>query len=349
MRREAKPASYGLEAARPAPGAAEASSSLPMASEPSVINRAMGPREWAMLTTLSVLWGGSFFFNAVAVKELPPFTIVSLRVGLAALILNAALPLLGLRLPSAPRIWAAFFGMGLLNNAVPFTLFVWGQTHIASGLASILNATTPLFTVVVAHAFTSDEKLTGNRLLGVLLGLAGVTVMIGPQALAGLAIADLGGDTLAELACLGAALSYACAGVYGRRFKRLGVAPLLTATGQVTASTILLAPITVFAERPWTLPVPSLAGLSAILGLAVFSTALGYLLYFRLLATAGATNLLLVTFLLPVSTLVLGTLILAEPIVPTELLGMALIGLGLVAIDGRWPQHARAWMRGREA
>ncbi len=324
-----------------------------MASEPSVINRAMGPREWAMLITLSALWGGSFFFNAVAVKELPPFTIVFLRVGLAALILNAALPLLGLRVPGAPRIWAAFFGMGLLNNVVPFTLFVWGQTHIASGLASILNATTPLFTVVVAHAFTSDEKLTGKRLFGVLFGLAGVTVMIGPQALAGLAvadvaIADLGGDTLAELACLGAALSYACAGVYGRRFKRLGVAPLLTATGQVTASAILLAPIAIFAERPWTLPVPSLAGLSAILGLAVFSTALGYLLYFRLLATAGATNLLLVTFLLPVSTLVLGTLILAEPIVPTELLGMALIGLGLVAIDGRWPRHARAWTRGRE-
>jgi drug/metabolite transporter (DMT)-like permease len=347
MRREAKSASYGLETARPAPGAGEALSSLPMASEPSVINRVMGPREWAMLVTLSALWGGSFFFNAVAVKELPPFTIVFLRVGLAALILNAALPLLRLRLPSASRIWAAFIGMGLLNNAVPFTLFVWGQTHIASGLASILNATTPLFTVVVAHVFTSDEKLTGDRLLGVLLGLTGVIVMIGPQALAGLAIADLGGDTLAELACLGAAFSYACAGVYGRRFTRLGVAPLSTATGQVTASAILLAPIAFLADRPWTLPTPSLAGLGAILGLAVFSTALGYLLYFRLLATAGATNLLLVTFLLPVSSLVLGTFILAESIVPTELLGMALIGLGLVAIDGRWPQHARAWMRGR--
>ena len=348
MRRKTKPA-CGAETARPVPEGGGASSGLPAAGEPNAINRAMGPREWAMLIALSVLWGGSFFFNAVAVKELPPFTIVFLRVGLAAALLNAALPLLGLRLPSAPRIWVAFFGMGLLNNAVPFMLFVWSQTHIASGLASILNATTPLFTVLVAHVFTGDEKLTGNRLLGVLLGLAGVTVMIGPQALAGRAIADLGGDTLAELACLGAALSYACAGVYGRRFKRLGVAPLLTATGQVTASAILLAPITAFAERPWTLPIPSWAGFGAILGLAVFSTALGYLLYFRLLSTAGATNLLLVTFLLPVSTLVLGTLILAEPIVPSELLGMALIGLGLVAIDGRWPRQARAWMRRREA
>jgi drug/metabolite transporter (DMT)-like permease len=347
MRQAANPISRGLETVGRAPGGVEASSRLPMTGEHSLINRPMGRREWAMLIALSVLWGGSFFFNALALKELPPFTIVFLRVGLAALILNAALPLLRLRLPSDPNIWAAFIGMGLLNNAVPFTLFVWGQTHIASGLASILNATTPLFTVVVAHVFTSDEKLTGDRLLGVLLGLTGVIVMIGPQALAGLAIADLGGDTLAELACLGAAFSYACAGVYGRRFTRLGVAPLSTATGQVTASAILLAPIAFLADRPWTLPTPSLAGLGAILGLAVFSTALGYLLYFRLLATAGATNLLLVTFLLPVSSLVLGTFILAESIVPTELLGMALIGLGLVAIDGRWPQHARAWMRGR--
>jgi drug/metabolite transporter (DMT)-like permease len=347
MRQAANPISRGLETVGRAPGGVEASSRLPMTGEHSLINRPMGRREWAMLIALSVLWGGSFFFNALALKELPPFTIVFLRVGLAALILNAALPLLRLRLPSDPNIWAAFIGMGLLNNAVPFTLFVWGQTHIASGLASILNATTPLFTVVVAHVFTSDEKLTGDRLLGVLLGLTGVIVMIGPQALAGLAIADLGGDTLAELACLGAAFSYACAGVYGRRFTRLGVAPLSTATGQVTASAILLAPIAFLADRPWTLPTPSVAGLGAILGLAVFSTALGYLLYFRLLATAGATNLLLVTFLLPVSSLVLGTFILAESIVPTELLGMALIGLGLVAIDGRWPQHARAWMRGR--
>ncbi len=330
MRLKAKPASCGVNTVRGAPGRGAA------ASESSAINRPMRPREWAMLVTLSALWGGSFFFNAVALKELPAFTIVFLRVGLAALILNAFLPLMGFRLPRAPRIWAAFFGMGLLNNAVPFTLFVWGQTHIASGLASILNATTPLFTVVVAHIFTSDEKMTRNRLAGVLLGLCGVSVMIGPQALG-----DLGGDAAPELACLGAALSYACAGVYGRRFKRLGVAPLLTATGQVTASAILLAPLAFLAEHPWTLPVPSLSGLGAILGLAVLSTALGYLLYFRLLASAGATNLLLVTFLLPVSTLVLGTVLLGERVVPTELLGMVLIGLGLLAIDGRWPNRAR--------
>ncbi|MBV9738317.1 MAG: DMT family transporter [Hyphomicrobiales bacterium] len=309
----------------------------------------MRPREWAMLITLSALWGGSFFFNALAVKDLPPFTIVFLRAGLAAIILNAALPLARLRLPRNARIWGAFFGMGFLNNAVPFTLFVWGQTHIASGLASILNATTPLFTVVVAHVFTRDEKLTGSRLLGVLLGLAGVTLMLGPKALAGAGLPGLAADSLAELACLCAAFSYACAGVYGRRFTRLGVAPLATATGQVTASAIILAPIAFLADRPWTLPTPSLAALGAVLGLAVFSTALGYILYFRLLATAGATNLLLVTFLLPVSTLVLGTLVLDERIVASELLGMAFIGLGLIAIDGRWRNRLRSRMSRRHA
>jgi drug/metabolite transporter (DMT)-like permease len=304
-------------------------------SETTAVNRAMTPIEWAMLIALSVLWGGSFFFTGVAVKELPPFTIVVLRVGVAAIILNIAVRAMGLAMPRQGSVWAAFFGMGLLNNVVPFTLFVWGQTHIASGLASILNATTPLFTVIVAHLFTSDERMTANRLAGVLIGLIGVAVMIGRQALSGLVPGALGTDMLAQLACLGAALSYGFAGVYGRRFKRLGVAPMLTATGQVTASAVMLAPVALLVEHPWTLPVPSLPVLGAILGIAALSTALAYVLYFRILATAGATNLLLVTFLIPVSALILGTLVLREPLIGAQLLGMAMIGLGLAAIDGR--------------
>jgi drug/metabolite transporter (DMT)-like permease len=304
------------------------------------INRSMNPLEWTMLIALSILWGGSFFFTGIAVKELPPFTIVLPRVGVAAVILNLVARVMGLSMPREGRIWAAFFGMGFLNNAVPFTLFVFGQTHIASGLASILNATTPLFTVVVAHLFSSDEKMTGNRLAGVLIGLVGVAVMIGRSAFEGLALEDLGADTLAQFACLGAALSYGFAGVYGRRFKRLGIAPMLTATGQVTASTVMLLPITLIAEHPWTLPVPSLPVVAAMLSIAALSTALAYVLYFRILATAGATNLLLVTFLIPVSAVILGTLVLREPLVGTQLIGMALIGLGLAAIDGRLPRWA---------
>jgi drug/metabolite transporter (DMT)-like permease len=220
--------------------------------------------------------------------------------------------------------------MGLLNNVAPFCLIVWGQAHIASALAAILNATTPLSTVVVAHFLTDDEKMTGKRLAGVLFGLAGVAVMIGPDALKG-----LGGDLAAQLAVLLAAVSYAFAGVYGRRFARMGVAPLGAATGQVTASTIVLAPIALLVDRPWTLAPPSLAVWGAVVGIAALSTALAYVLYFRILATAGATNLLLVTFLIPISAILLGVLLLGERLDLRHFVGMALIGAGLAAIDGR--------------
>jgi len=294
------------------------------------INRVMGPTEWAMLLALSVLWGGSFFFTGVAVRELPPFTLVALRVGLAALILLAAVRLTGATLPKGRRVWAAFFGMGFLNNLAPFSLIVWGQTHIASGLASILNATTPLATVLVAHALTADEKLTPNRLAGVVVGLGGVAVMVGPDALGGLRA-----NVLAQLACLAAAVSYALAGVYGRRFRRMGVPPMTTAAGQVTASTLMLLPLALVLDQPWTLPMPSASAWGAVLGIAALSTALAYFLYFRILATAGATNLLLVTFLIPVSAVLLGTGLLGERLEPRHYLGMALIGTGLAAIDGR--------------
>lgn len=191
--------------------------------------RSMSAPEWAMLIGLSVLWGGSFFFTGIAFTELPPLTFVVLRVGIAALILNLVLPFAGLRLPGGCTVWAAFLGMGLLNNVEPFCLIVLGQTHIASGFAAILNATMPLFTVIVAHRLTTDEWMTGNRFSGALVGLAGVATMVGPAAFAG-----LDASLLAQVAILGAALSYACAGVFGRRFKRMGIPPLAVAAGQLT-------------------------------------------------------------------------------------------------------------------
>lgn len=294
------------------------------------IHRIMTSREWGLLIALSVLWGGSFFFTGVAVKELPPFTIVFLRVGGAAVILLLLLKAMGLRLPTNGRIWAAFFGMGFLNNVMPFCLIVWGQTEIASGLASIINATTPLFTVIVAHILTSDEKITSYRIAGVLIGLSGVVAIIGPQALQ-----DLTSNVVAQLACLGAALSYAFASVFGRRFKRMGVSPVIAATGQVTASALMLLPMAFLVDHPWALPIPSWQAWGAIIGIAALSTALAYVLYFRILASAGATNLLLVTFLIPVTGILLGTLVLGERLNPTHFLGMALIGAGLAAIDGR--------------
>ena len=293
----------------------------------------MGTREWGMLLALALLWGGSFFFNGVAVRELPSFSLVWLRVAVAAATLLLVMRSLGQRMPMQGSTWIAFFCMGLLNNALPFSLVVWGQHHIASGLASILNATTPLFTVLVAHLLTSDEKLTPSKGAGVAVGFAGAVAMVGPDALGGLGI-----GSLAQFACLAAALSYAFAGIFGRRFKRMGVTPLATATGQVCASTLLLLPVMLLVDRPWTLAVPGVATWGAVLGVGLLSTALAYFLYFRILAVAGATNLLLVTFLIPVCAIMLGVLVLGETLLPRHLAGMGLIGVGLAFIDGRLPR-----------
>jgi drug/metabolite transporter (DMT)-like permease len=300
-----------------------------MAGE-TLINHSMNRAEWLALLLLSVLWGGSFFFAAVQIKALPPFTIVFLRVGLAAVILNALVKALGMKMPGSRSAWLAFFGMGLLNNAVPFCLVVWGQNHIASGLAAILNATTPISTVIVAHLLTDDEKMSGNRFLGVAIGFFGVVILIGPDSLKG-----LGTNLLAQVAVLTAAIFYAFAGVYGRRFKLMGIEPILTATGQVTASAIVLFPIAMLVDNPWTLTMPALPVWEAIVGSAVLSTSLGYVLYFRILATAGATNLLLVTFLIPVSAIIMGTFGLGEHLEVRQFAGLAFIGAGLAAIDGR--------------
>ena len=290
----------------------------------------MTSTEWLLLLSLSVLWGGSFFFVAVAVKEIPPLTLVLLRVGIAALVLNAVLPMLGASLPRTREAWIAITVMSVLNNIVPFCLFVWAQTRLTGGAAAILNATTPLFGVLVAHGLVRDEPLTWPRFAGVVLGFAGVVVMIGPSALAG-----FGHEILAELACIAAALTYAFAGVWGRRFAGLGITPIQTAAGQVTASALMLLPVVLLVDQPWQRALPSGSVAAAVLALATLSTALGYILFFRILATAGATNLLLVTFLIPVSAILLGAAILGEAVDARHLAGMLLIGAGLAAIDGR--------------
>jgi len=294
------------------------------------VNRPMTVLEWTMLAALAAVWGGAFFFNAVAVKELPVFMVVVARVSLAALVLLAVLKIAGIRMPSDRRAWMAFFGMGLLNNAIPFLLIVWGQQHIASGVASILNASTPLFTVVLAHMMTTDEKLSGGRLFGVLAGLAGVAIMIGGDALYA-----LGAGILPQLACLAAAVSYGFAGIFGRRFRAMGVAPMATAAGQLVASSLVLLPVMLALDRPWSLAVPGMNAIAALIGIATLSTAFAYVLFFRLLAATGASNTSLVTLLIPVSAILLGTIFLGETLELRHLAGMAMIGLGLAAIDGR--------------
>ena len=302
-----------------------------------MINQRMGARDWAMLLLLSFLWGGSFFFISVAVSELPPFTLVTMRVGLAAVTLWLVLLVSGYPIPKSPEVWRAFMMMGLLGNALPFSLIAWGQTHIGAGLASIINATTPIFTILIAGAFLSDEHITPRKMLGVTAGLAGVIVLIGQSALL-----ELGTNTMAQLAVIGAAVSYSCATVFGRRFKAMGISPLDTAVGQVTASTIILLPVVWWIDKPLQLANPSLQVWLSILALAIFSTAFAYILFFRILSSSGATNVVLVTFLAPVTASLLGWLMLDEQLQAKHFIGMACIGLGLAIIDGRlWAKVRR--------
>jgi drug/metabolite transporter (DMT)-like permease len=288
----------------------------------------MTTTDWLLLVALSVLWGGSFYFAKVAVLEIPPLTLAFGRVLIAAAVLAVMVRALAGPLPRDPLIWRDFAVIAVLNNALPFTLIFWGQIHIPIGLASILNATSPLFTVLVAHVLTEDDKLTAGRVLGLLVGFLGVVVLIGPDM-----FADFGAHVWAELACLAASCSYAFGAVYSRRLR--AQSPFVVATGQLSVSALLLAPLALVIDRPWTLLPVSSAAIWATVALAVLSTAFAYLIYFRIIARAGATNALLVTFLIPVSAILLGVLLLEEAIEPRQLLGMAAIALGLAAIDGR--------------
>jgi drug/metabolite transporter (DMT)-like permease len=286
--------------------------------------------EWGLLGLLSLLWGGSFFFAKVALSELPPLVVVLARVGIAASALWLYLRLRGTPIPTDLATWRAFLGMGLLNCLIPFTLIFWGQTFIDSGLASIINATTPVFSIVVAHFLAQDEKLSFGKLAGVALGIAGVAVLLGGQASIGSS-----GAVWGVLACLGAALSYGFANTYGRRFKRMGIPPAVGAFGQIAATTTMALPLVLLIDQPWRSALPSFAVLGSLIGLALLSTAFAYIIFFRLIATAGATNTSLVTLLIPVSAILLGATFLGERLSTPQLGGMVLIGLGLLALDGR--------------
>lgn len=292
--------------------------------------------DWVMLITLATVWGGSFLFNAILVAELPVITIVAIRVTVAALALWGFVRVTGRKIPTSPQVWGALLILGVLNNAIPFSLIVQGQTQITSGLASILNATTPLFTILVAGFFLTDERFSVLRVLGVVVGFSGVILMVGPEALSG-----LGDDFWAQLCALGAALSYGFASVFGRRFRELRVDPVMVATGQVTMSSLVLWPIALWIDGPKDIMGLSFNAAASMFGLAVLCTSFAYILYFRILERAGATNISLVTFLVPISAIILGVLVLGERIFIKEIMGMTLIGMGLAIIDGRLFQRLR--------
>ncbi|MGL5446311.1 MAG: DMT family transporter [Rhabdaerophilum sp.] len=289
----------------------------------------MNARTWAMLLALSLLWGGSFLFIGIAVRELPPLTIVFMRVLIASVTLIGVIVLLRVQLRLSGTMVLTLLGMSVFNNVIPFSLIVWAQGSIPSGLASILNATTPLFTVALLHAAT-DEKAGFLKISGVIIGILGVAVMLGRD------LHALGASALLpQIAVLCAAISYSLSGLWSWRIARQGIPPLVAAGGQLLGSTLLLTPIMLLIDQPWLLPMPSLNVILAVFSLALLSTALAYILFFRILAKAGPTNLSLVTFLIPVSAILLGIVVLGERLTSAQVMGMALIGLGLALIDGR--------------
>lgn len=289
-----------------------------------------------MILVLGILWGGGFMFSGVALKELPPFTIVASRVFIAAVVLNLLIVLSGRHYDISLKRAGEFLLMGLLNNAIPFTLIVWGQTQITAGLASILNAATPLFSFILAHMLTKDEKLTPMRLVGVLVGISAVVILVGPGV-----VLKAEFDPLPQLAVLGAALSYSVGGIFGKRFGREGVDPLVVSGGQLTASSLILIPLALLIDKPWLNSIPGPSTILAVIGLAVLSTAVAYLLYFRLLARVGAGNVSLVTMIIPFVAIILGSAVLGETIEIRELIAFGILILGLLTIDGRIFRHER--------
>jgi drug/metabolite transporter (DMT)-like permease len=300
---------------------------------------AMGSVEWALLAALSVLWGGSFFFGKVALADLPPITVVLGRVAVAAIALNIVVAARGLRMPP-PAAWGPFVAMGTLNNLIPFGLIFWGQTRIDSGKASILNATSPLFTVLLVRWLTDEHRLPRRRMVGIGVGFVGTVVVLGPETVGG-----TGGQTLGGLAVLAAALSYGFAKIYGRRFRDTPAA--IAACGQVSATALLALPLACIVDRPWTLARPGGATVAAVVGLGLLSTALAYTIYFRLLAAAGPTNLSLVTYLVPVTAVILGVLFLGETLSGRIVAGTAIVFAGLAVVDGRPLTRLRSILQGR--
>ncbi len=286
--------------------------------------------DWGLLVLLSVLWGGSFFFSKVIVQEVPPFTLVLVRFAIAAAALGMYLKVAQTPVPASVSTWAAFAGMGVLNNLIPAALIAWSQKTIASGLASVLIATTPVFSILVAHCSTTGDRISANKAIGILLGITGVAALVGIDAL------DRSlPSILAIVGCLAAALSYGFANVFGRRFKRMDVVSAVGAFGQLASTAVMMAPVALVFDQPWLLSPPTAGAWMSMIGLALLSTALAYAIFFRLLARAGATNVSLVTLLIPMSAILLGNFVFGEHFSSLQFAGMALIGLGLIAIDGR--------------
>jgi drug/metabolite transporter (DMT)-like permease len=285
---------------------------------------------WGLIAILSVLWGGAFFLIEVGLRSYPPITLVFLRVALAVPPMWIAMRFMGEKLPSDPRTWGLLAVVGAFNCALPFTLFFWGQQYLDSGYASILNATTPLWGVATAHFMTMDEKATPSRVIGVLVGMAGIIIMIGPDAMKGMS-----NNLLAQLACLISTIFYSLAAIFARRLSQSALTPMAVATGQTMAAALMMLPIMLIIDQPWTMAMPRLDATLAAFAIALVSTALAYFLYFKLIDRSGASNAQLVAFLMPILAVILGIAFLRESLNGGQIAGAGFIAFGLLIIDGR--------------
>ncbi|MFO1033985.1 MAG: DMT family transporter [Hyphomicrobiales bacterium] len=284
-------------------------------------------QSWALLALLSVIWGGSFMFVGVAVKELPALLIVFARVAIAAAILIPVHLVLQGPLPRDRRTWLACAGMSLFNNVLTFTAIAWGQHYISSGLASVINATTPMFGALFM-ALTGMERLTGRKSIALLLGLIGVVVLKGGN------FGDFGAQSLGILAVTFASACYGISSVWSKKFM-MGIPPMTAATCQLIGSAIMMGVLAFSFSTPTQYFHMSQSTLNALLGLAALSTSIAYLIFFRIIQRAGASFVVLVTMLVPVSAIILGILVLNEKLTSNEFAGALIIGLALIIIDGR--------------
>ncbi len=288
----------------------------------------MTAQYWGLLVFLSFLWGGSFFLTSVAIKEITPFTLVFVRLTIADIALFIVIIAIGARIPKDLSTWGQFLVLGTFGSAVPFALIFWGMLKVSGGLASILTSMTPLSTIIIAHFFTADEKLTWQRFWGVMVGVGGVIVIVGPSVLS-----DSGSQIASQAAILAASVCYGIAGVYGKRF--FGMQPVVVAFGQVASAAVLILPMALVFEHPFSQALPSTAAIASVVALALFSSALAFIVFFRILMRVGATNVVLVTLLIPVTAIILGAVILGEKLLLRHFAGLAVIVCGLLIVDGR--------------
>jgi drug/metabolite transporter (DMT)-like permease len=290
--------------------------------------------ELSLLVALATLWAASYSFIKIGVETIPPLTLIAARTLIAGLLLLAVIRGRGLVLPTSPAIWRRFLVQAGLNSVIPFTLIAWAERSIDAGLAVVLNSTTPIFTFLLTVAITRHEAVTRRKLFGVIAGIAGTFLVIGVQAFGG-----LGREIGAQIAVVAATICYAGAAIFGRGFKDLD--PIMPAAGSLLCGAAILAPVSLVIDRPWTLT-PSLASSLALLGLSIFSTALAFVIYFRLVTTLGSVGTTAQAYLRAPIGVAIGALCLGESLSPTALagLGCVLAGVAAMTFPDRRPVRA---------